>query len=75
MVLPNGRGGEYPCKYHEQVPLAIKREMIYGLRLDDPIVAELSCQELYERYLMAREMDCLLPCNIRPDEYWTRLSE
>lgn len=49
--------------------------MIYGLRLDDPIVAELTCQELYERYLMAREMDCLLPCNIQPNEYWTRLSE
>ena len=49
--------------------------MIYGLRLDDPIVAELTCQELYERYLMACEMDCLLPCNIQPNEYWTRLSE
>lgn len=75
VVLPDGWGGEYPCKYHEQVPLYLKATMIYGLRLDDPTVAELTCQELYERYLMACEMDCLLPCNIQPNEYWTRLSE
>ena len=44
--------------------------MVYGLRLDDPAEAELSCTELYERYRQAKETGVLPAMNIANNEYW-----
>lgn len=45
--------------------------MVWGLRLDNPAEAELSCDELYERYRQAKERGVLPATNIANHEYWT----
>jgi hypothetical protein len=46
--------------------------MRFGIRLDDPAVAALSCTELYRRYLQAKELGVLPPSNISPHEFWVK---
>jgi hypothetical protein len=35
-------------------------------------VAELTCEELYDRYEHAKALGVLPRCNIEPHEYWVR---
>lgn len=66
------QGREYPAKFHEEIPAALRPEICYALWLDNPTVATLSCTELYRRYAQAKELGALPPSNIEPRDFWVR---
>lgn len=71
VVEPGAGGKDSPCKYYDAVPMTILHTMRYGCRLDQ-LDADLSCTDLYQWYVHAKEQGLLPPPNIASNEYWTR---
>jgi hypothetical protein len=66
------QGRESPCKYHGQIPAALRPDIRYNVWLDDPEIAALSCTELYSRYTQAKQLNALPPSNVEPRDFWVR---
>jgi hypothetical protein len=63
-----------PRKYHEQIPLKIKKKIVWAIRLDDPAVAELPIEKLFKRYNDSVELGALPDSNLVSCDYWTMMT-
>jgi hypothetical protein len=74
VVVKSICGRDNPSKYYGQIPFTIRDRLVWGIRLDDPAVAEIPIVNLYERYKASLELGALPDSNLTAADYWTRIT-